>query len=81
MTDLTRWFDNRLSPIEMLERLFEGGVAASGIRVEQVVEGTTLVVRADVTASYKDGVLEVRASIPERDQPSSSAHKIPIARE
>lgn len=42
MTDLTRWFDNRLSPIEMLERLFER---------------------------------------PERDQPSSSAHKIPIARE
>ncbi|BAS12503.1 alpha-crystallin [Arthrobacter sp. Hiyo8] len=140
MSDLIRWFDNRRSPIEMIERLFEGDVAASGIRVEQLVEGTTLVVRAelpgidpekdveitlgdgfleiraerqekeeqkdkgsyrtefrygsfvrrlpvpdtiqkdDVSASYKDGVLEVRAPIPERVQPSS-AHKIPITRE
>ncbi len=140
MTDLIRWFDNRRSPIEMIERLFEGDVAASGIRVEQLVEGTTLVVRAelpgidpekdveitlgdgfleiraerqekkeqkdkgsyrsefrygsfvrrlplpdnvqkdDVSASYKDGVLEVRAPIPEKAQ-AESVHKIPITRD
>lgn len=140
MTDLIRWFDNRRSPIEMIERLFEGDVAASGIRIEQVVEGTTLVVRAelpgidpekdveitlgvgfleiraerqekkeqkdkgsyrsefrygsfvrrlplpdgvqkdDVSASYKDGVLEVRVPVPEKAQPGS-AHKIPITRD
>ncbi|HET7139387.1 MAG TPA: Hsp20/alpha crystallin family protein [Arthrobacter sp.] len=140
MTDLIRWFDTRRSPIEMIERLFEGDLAASGIRVEQVVEGTTLVVRAelpgidpekdveitlgdgfleiraerqeseehkdkdsyrsefrygsfvrrlplpdtvqrdDVSASYKDGVLEVRAPIPEKVQPQS-AQRIPITRE
>ncbi|MCZ9881776.1 Hsp20/alpha crystallin family protein [Arthrobacter sp. B2a2-09] len=138
MSDLIRWFDTRRSPIEMIERLFEGDVAASGIRVEQLVEGTTLVVRAelpgidpekdveitlgdgfleiraerqekreekdmgsyrsefrygsfvrrlplpdtvqqDVSASYKDGVLEVRAPIPEQVQPSP-AQRIPIAR-
>ncbi|WP_028267027.1 Hsp20/alpha crystallin family protein [Arthrobacter sp. MA-N2] len=140
MTDLIRWFDTRRSPIEMIERLFEGDVAAAGIRVEQLVEGTTLVVRAelpgidpekdveitlgegfleiraerqekkeekdkgsyrsefrygsfvrriplpdsvqqdDISASYKDGVLEVRAPIPEKVQ-SSSARKIPITRD
>ncbi|GAA4038352.1 hypothetical protein GCM10023063_24390 [Arthrobacter methylotrophus] len=140
MTDLIRWFDTRRSPIEMIERLFEGDVAAAGIRVEQLVEGTTLVIRAelpgidpekdvditlgegfleiraerqekkedkdkgsyrsefrygsfvrrislpdsvqqdDISASYKDGVLEVRAPIPEKVQ-SSSARKIPITRD
>lgn len=139
MTDLMRWFDARRSPMEMIERLFEGDVTLSGIRVEEVVDGNTLVVRAelpgidpekdveitvidgtlrikaerqekteqkekssyrsefrygsfvrklalpegvrqeDITASYKDGVLEVRSPIPER-APRTSASKIPITR-
>jgi HSP20 family protein len=53
MTDLTRWFDNRRSPIEMIERLFEGDVAASGIRVEHLVEGTTLVSREHPPLLYR----------------------------
>lgn len=138
MTDLMKWFDTRRSPIEMIERLFEGDVG-SAIRVEEFVDGKTLVVRADlpgidpdtdvdvtvtdgvleikarrqekseqkdskgyrsefrygsfvrrvplpdgvqqsdVTASYKDGVLEVRAPIPEQAA-TPSASKIPIIR-
>ncbi|WP_223932677.1 Hsp20/alpha crystallin family protein [Arthrobacter sp. StoSoilB5] len=34
----------------------------------------------DVTASYKDGVLEVRAPIPEQ-VPATSTSRIPITRE
>lgn len=139
MSDLMRWFDARRSPIEMIERLFEGDTSATGIRVEELVDGNTLVVRAelpgidpdkdvevtvtegslqikgerqekkehkekdsyrsefrygsfvrrlplpegvkqeDITASYKDGVLEVRAPIPEKPQMSSGT-RIPINR-
>jgi HSP20 family protein len=140
MTDLMKWFDSRRSPIELIERLFDGDTGTGAIRVEEVVEGNTLVVRAelpgidpekdaaitvsdgaltikaerqekkeqkdkdsyrsefrygsffrrvplpdgvkesDVTASYKDGVLEVRAPIPEQ-VPATSTSRIPITRE
>lgn len=77
MTDIIRWFDNRRSPIEMIERLFEGDVTASGIRVEQLVEGTTLVVRAelpgidpekDVEITLGDGFLEIKAERQEKKE-------------
>ncbi|MFJ5956423.1 Hsp20/alpha crystallin family protein [Paenarthrobacter sp. NPDC092416] len=35
----------------------------------------------DVTASYKDGVLEVRAPIPEPAAPAAAAARIPITKE
>ncbi|TLM87498.1 Hsp20/alpha crystallin family protein [Pseudarthrobacter sp. NamE5] len=139
MTDLMKWFDTRRSPMDLIERLFEGETGPSAIRVEEMVDGNTLVVRAelpgidpdkdvdvtvadgvltikgerqekkeqkdkdsyrsefrygsfmrrlplpsgvqqgDVTASYKDGVLEVRAPLPDQGQVEASS-KIPITR-
>lgn len=139
MTDLMKWFDTRRSPMDLIERLFEGETGSSAIRVEEMVDGNTLVVRAelpgidpdkdvevtvadgvlsikaerqekkehkdkdsyrsefrygsfmrriplpsgvqqdDVSASYKDGVLEVRAPMPDQGQVAASA-KIPISR-
>lgn len=140
MTDVMKWFDTRRSPLDMLERLFDGDTGAAAIRVEELVDGNTLVVRADmpgidpekdaeitvtdgtlviraerqekqeqkekdsyrsefrygsfvrrvplpegvkesdVTATYKDGVLEVRAPIPEQIE-KTSASRIPITKE
>jgi HSP20 family protein len=125
--------------MDVIERLFEGDMGTSAIRVEEMVDGNTLVVRAelpgidpeqdvevtvadgvltirgerqekkehkekdsyrsefrygsfirrlplpggvqqaDVKASYKDGVLEVRAPLPEQGQ-ETGASKIPIIR-
>lgn len=139
MTDLMKWFDSRRSPLDMFERLFDSEMGASAIRVEEMVEGNTVVVRAelpgidpdkdvdvtvsqgalvikakreekkeqkekdtyrsefrygsfvrriplpdgvqesDVSASYKDGVLEVRAPMPDQAKQSTSS-KIPISR-
>lgn len=139
MTDLMKWFDTRRSPMDLIERLFEGETGSSAIRVEEMVDGNTLVVRAelpgidpdkdvdvtvadgvlsiraerqekkehkdkdsyrsefrygsfmrrvplpsgvqqdDVSASYKDGVLEVRAPMPDQAQAAASS-KIPISR-
>ena len=139
MTDLMKWFETRRSPLDMFERLFDSEMGASAIRVEEMVEGNTVVVRAelpgidpdkdvdvtvsqgalvikaqreekkeqkekdtyrsefrygsfvrriplpegvqesDVTASYKDGVLEVRAPVPDQSKQSTSS-KIPISR-
>ncbi|TNB72121.1 Hsp20/alpha crystallin family protein [Arthrobacter sp. BB-1] len=139
MTELMKWFESRRSPMDVIERLFEGEAGTSAIRVEEMVDGNTLVVRAelpgidpekdvdvtvtdgvlsiraerqekkehkdkdsyrsefrygsfvrrlplprgvqlgDVTASYKDGVLEVRAPLPDQGQ-GPAASKIPISR-
>ncbi|MEE9096172.1 Hsp20/alpha crystallin family protein [Pseudarthrobacter phenanthrenivorans] len=139
MTDLMRWFDTRRSPIDVIERLFEGDMGSSAIKVEEMVDGNTLVVRAelpgidpekdvdvtvadgvlsikaerqekteqkdkdsyrsefrygsfmrriplpggvqqsDITAFYKDGLLEVRAPLPAQEQ-ASGGSKIPITR-
>jgi len=139
MTDLMRWFDTRRSPMDVIERLFEGDMGSSAIRVEEMMDGNTLVVRAelpgidpekdvdvtvadgvlsikaerqekkeqkdkdsyrsefrygsfmrriplpsgvqqgDITASYKDGLLEVRAPLPDQGQ-ETGASKIPISR-
>ncbi|MBD1536877.1 Hsp20/alpha crystallin family protein [Arthrobacter sp. S1_S22] len=139
MTDLMKWFESHRSPMDVIERLFEGEMGSSPIRVEEMVDGNTLVVRAelpgidpekdvdvtvtdgvlsikaerqektehkdkdsyrsefrygsfvrrlplpsgvqqgDVTASYKDGVLEVRAPLPDQ-QEVASASKVPISR-
>jgi HSP20 family protein len=77
MADLMKWFDTRRSPVEMIERLFEGDTAASGIRVEESIEGNTLVVRAelpgidpekDVNVSIVDGALEIKAERREQSE-------------
>jgi HSP20 family protein len=77
MADLMKWFDTRRSPVELIERLFEGDTAASGIRVEESVEGNTLVVRAelpgidpdkDVSVSVVDGALEIKAERKEKTE-------------
>jgi HSP20 family protein len=77
VADLMKWFDNRRSPMDMLERLFEGDTSASGIRVEETVEGNTLVVRAelpgvdpekDVNISIVDGGLEIKAERREKSE-------------
>lgn len=77
MTDLLRWFDARRSPMEMLERLFEGEQATSGIRVEEMVDGNTLVVRAelpgidpekDVEVTVGDGFLQIKAEREEKQE-------------
>lgn len=77
VADLMKWFDSRRSPMDMLERLFEGDTSASGIRVEESVEGNTLVVRAelpgvdpekDVNISLVDGGLEIKAERREKSE-------------
>jgi HSP20 family protein len=77
VADLMKWFDTRRSPMDMLERLFEGDTSASGIRVEESVEGNTLVVRAevpgvdpdkDVSVSIVDGSLEIKAERREKSE-------------
>jgi HSP20 family protein len=77
MADLMKWFDTRRSPVEMIERLFEGDTVASGIRVEESVEGDTLVVRAelpgidpdkDVSVTIVDGALEIKAERREKSE-------------
>lgn len=77
MADLMKWFDTRRSPVELIERLFEGDTAASGIRVEESVEGNTLVVRAelpgidpekDVSVAVVDGALEIKAERREKTE-------------
>ncbi|MDQ4503026.1 Hsp20/alpha crystallin family protein [Sinomonas sp. ASV322] len=138
MSDMTKWFEGRRTPFDLIERLFEGDVASGAIKVEQVIDGDALVVRAelpgidpekdvdvsvsggelrinahreekieykergsyrsefrygslsrtlplpkgakegDVTASYKDGVLEVRVPIPV--QPAGAGTKIEVKR-
>ncbi|WP_415856827.1 Hsp20/alpha crystallin family protein [Sinomonas sp. G460-2] len=140
MSDLTKWFDQRRSPFELLDRLFQGEASGAEIRVEQVIDGEALVVRAelpgidpdrdvdvsisegslrikarreekieykergsyrsefrygsfsrslpmpegttqdDVTATYKDGVLEVRVPIPPQAAPPPQSTKINVTR-
>lgn len=99
MTDLMKWFDSRRSPMDVIERLFEGEMGTSAIRQEKkehkdkggyrsefrygsFVRRVPLpsgVQQGDVTASYKDGVLEVRAPLPDQGQ-EAAASKIPITR-
>lgn len=140
MSDLTKWFDQRRSPFELLDRLFQGEAAGTEIRVEQVIDSNALMVRAelpgidpdqdvdvsisegalrikarreekieykergsyrsefrygsfsrtlplpegttqdDVTATYKDGVLEVRVPIPPQAPPAAPSTKINVTR-
>ena len=139
MSELAHWLDPRRRPFELLEKFFEGDTSGVAIKVEEVRDGDSLVVRAelpgidpekdvdvtvsdgvlsikaerqekkehkdkdsyrsefrygsfvrriplpsgvqqgDVTASYKDGVLEVRAPMPDQEQ-GAGASKIPISR-
>lgn len=70
MTELTKWLDSRRSPMELIERLFDGNSSAGGIKVEEMVDGNTLVVRAelpgidpekDAEITISDGGLTIRA--------------------
>ena len=77
MTDLMKWFDSRRSPMDVIERLFEGEMGSSAIRVEEMVDGNTLVVRAelpgidpekDVDVTVTDGVLSIKAERQEKTE-------------
>ena len=78
MSELTRWFDTRRNPFDLLERLFEGdrGVGEA-IKVEELVDGNDLVVRAelpgvdpekDVDVSIRDNHLRIDAHREERKE-------------
>jgi HSP20 family protein len=78
MSELARWFDARRSPFDLLERLFEGDREGAGaIRVEELVDGNRLVVRAelpgvdpekDVDVSIQNGSLLINAHREERKE-------------
>lgn len=76
MSEIAKWFDTRRSPFDLLERLFEGdrGVGEA-IRVEELVDGDRLVVRAelpgidpenDVDVTVRDNQLRIDAHRQER---------------
>jgi HSP20 family protein len=78
MADLNKW-----SPSDVLEpirRFLDGDLAMSSIRVEQFVDGNTLVVRAevpgidpekDVDVSVADGMLHIKAEREEKSEQKS----------
>ena len=77
MSELARWFDTRRSPFEMIERLIQSSAVTSDIRVEEVIEGNALVVRAelpgidperDVDVSIADDALHIRAHREEKSE-------------
>jgi HSP20 family protein len=58
---LARWFDARRSPFDLLERLIEGDRGAAGaIRVEELVDGERLVVRAELPGVDPEKDVDVR---------------------
>ncbi|GAB3271075.1 hypothetical protein GCM10027449_06550 [Sinomonas notoginsengisoli] len=140
MSELAHWLDPRSRrPFELLEKFFEGDTSSTAIKVEEVREGDSLVVRAEmpgidpekdvdvsisegslhisghreekteeklkdsyrsefrygsfsrslplpegvtaesVTASYKDGVLEVRVPVPPTP-PTPTTSKVQVTR-
>jgi HSP20 family protein len=78
MADLNKW-----SPSDVLEpirRFLDGDLAMSSIRVEQFLDGNTLVVRAevpgidpekDVDVSVADGMLHIKAEREEQSEQKS----------
>jgi HSP20 family protein len=61
MSELARWFDARRSPLDLLERLFDGDRGTAGaIRVEELVDGDRLVVRAELPGVDPEKDVEVR---------------------
>jgi HSP20 family protein len=78
MADLNKW-----SPSDVLEpirRFLDGDLAMSSIRVEQFLDGNTLVVRAevpgidpekDVDVSVADGMLHIKAEREEKSEQKS----------
>jgi HSP20 family protein len=78
MSEIAKWFDTRRSPFDLLERLFEAdGDRDGAIRVEELVDGNRLVVRAelpgidpenDVDVSVRDNHLRIDAHRQERKE-------------
>lgn len=61
MSELTRWFDTRRSPFDLLERLFEGDRDGAGaIRVEELVDGNDLLVRAELAGVDPEKDVDIR---------------------
>jgi HSP20 family protein len=61
MSELARWFDARRSPFELLERLFEGERGTQGaIRVEELVDGNDLLVRAELPGVDPEKDVDIR---------------------
>lgn len=61
MSELTRWFDTRRSPFDLLERLFEGDRDGAGaIRVEELVDGNDLLVRAELPGVDPEKDVDIR---------------------
>lgn len=68
MSELAHWLDPRRRPFELLEKFFEGDTSGVAIKVEEVRDGDSLVVRAelpgidpekDVDVSIVDGSLHI----------------------
>ena len=61
MSELARWLDARRSPFELLERLFEGERGTQGaIRVEELVDGNDLLVRAELPGVDPEKDVDIR---------------------
>ena len=61
MSELTRWFDTRRSPFDLLERIFEGDRDGAGaIRVEELVDGNDLLVRAELPGVDPEKDVDIR---------------------
>ncbi|HET6269507.1 MAG TPA: Hsp20/alpha crystallin family protein [Arthrobacter sp.] len=78
MADLNKWAPSEV--LEPIRRFLEGDMTLSGMRVEQFVDGDTLVVRAelpgidpdkDVDLSVSDGVLRIKAERQEKAEHTS----------
>ncbi|MDQ4489921.1 Hsp20/alpha crystallin family protein [Sinomonas sp. ASV486] len=68
MSELAHWLDPRRRPFELLEKFFEGDTSSVAIKVEEVRDGDSLIVRAelpgidpdkDVDVSIVDGSLHI----------------------